>query len=53
MFKQHVIDSQKVTLTANGEVKKKCKILGVPVPTRGGIRGISQITIVKVYKKSP
>jgi len=29
MFKQHVIDSQKFTLTANGEVKKKCKILGL------------------------
>jgi len=32
MFKQHVIDSKKVTLTANGEVKKKCKILGLDEP---------------------
>jgi hypothetical protein len=40
MFKQHVIDSKKVTLTANGEVKKKCKILGVPT-----LGGISQITV--------
>jgi hypothetical protein len=40
-----VMDSQKATLTAKGEVKKQCKILGVPVPTRGGIRGISKITV--------
>jgi hypothetical protein len=45
LFKQYVIDSKKATLTAFGSVKKKCKILGVPVPTRGGIRGISQITV--------
>jgi hypothetical protein len=31
MFKQHVIDSQKATLiAAKGEVKKQCKILGMP-----------------------
>jgi hypothetical protein len=30
LFKQHVIDSKKATLTAKGEVKKKCKTLGLP-----------------------
>jgi len=29
LFKQYVIDSQKATLTAKGEVKKQCKILGL------------------------
>ncbi|OAD21541.1 Transposase, IS4-like domain protein [Candidatus Thiomargarita nelsonii] len=29
LFKQYVIDSKKATLTAKGEVKKQCKILGL------------------------
>jgi hypothetical protein len=38
-----VMDSQKATLTAKGEVKKQCKILGLDfVPTLGGI---SKITV--------
>jgi len=30
LFKQHVIDSKKATLTASGSVKNKCKTLGLP-----------------------
>ncbi|KHD05667.1 hypothetical protein PN36_31620 [Candidatus Thiomargarita nelsonii] len=30
LFKQHFLDSKKVTLTAKGEVKKKCRRLGLP-----------------------
>jgi len=30
LFKQHFLDSKKVTLAAKGEVKKKCRRLGLP-----------------------